>query len=37
VVITGPGDGFIVSTNTGSEADINQTAARTLTVVLADV
>lgn len=37
VIITGPGDGRIVSTNTASEADANQGAARTLTVVLADL
>ena len=36
VIITGPGDGRIVSTNTGSEADVNQGAARTVIVVLAD-
>mgnify|MGYP001617387982 FL=1 len=36
VVITGPGDGRLVSTNTGSEANINQGAARTIVVVLAN-
>ena len=36
IIITGPGDGRIVSTNTGSEADVNQGAARTVIVVLAD-
>ena len=36
VIITGPGNGRIVSTNTGSEADINQDAARTVIVVLSD-
>ena len=37
VIITGPGDGRLVSTNTASEADVNQGAARTVVVVLADV
>lgn len=36
IIITGPGDGRIVSTNTGSEANINQDAARTVVVVLAN-
>lgn len=36
IIITGPGDGRIVSTNTASEADVNQDAARKLIVVLAD-
>ena len=36
IIITGPGDGRLVSTNTASEADINQDAARTVIVVLAD-
>ena len=36
IIITGPGDGRIVSTNTASEADVNQDAARTVIVVLAD-
>lgn len=36
VVISGPGSGRVVSTNTASEADANQGAARTVVVVLAD-
>ena len=36
IIITGPGDGRLVSTNTASEADVNQDAARTVIVVLAD-
>ena len=36
IVITGPGNGRIVSTNTASEVNINQDAARTLIVILAD-
>ena len=36
IIITGPGAGRITSTNTGSEADVNQGAARTLIVILAD-
>ena len=36
LVIAGPGDGRIVSTNTASEADVNQGAARTVVVYLAD-
>lgn len=35
IIITGPGDGRLVSTNTISEANINQGAARTVVVVLA--
>ena len=36
IVITGPANGRLVSTNTASEADVNQGAARTVVVVLAD-
>lgn len=36
VAITGQGAGRIVSTNTASEANINQTGARTVTVILDD-
>ena len=36
VIITGPGAGRIVSTNTASEANINQDAARTVVVILSD-
>jgi len=35
IVITGPSRGKVVSTNTGSEADVNQGAARTVGVILA--
>jgi len=34
VVLTGPMNGRIVSTNTGSEANVNQAAARTILVVM---
>lgn len=37
LIITGPGDGRIVSTNTASEADVNQDATRTVVVYLVDV
>lgn len=36
VIITGPMNGRLVSTNTASEADVNQGAARTVVVVLRD-
>ena len=36
-IITGHGAGRVVSTNTASEADVNQAAARTLLVILADI
>ena len=36
VIITGPLAGRVVSTNTGSEVDVNQDAARAVVVVLAD-
>ena len=36
IIIVGMGAGRVVSTNTASEADVNQGAARTLVVVLAD-
>jgi hypothetical protein len=35
IIITGPGDGRVASTNTGSEANVNQGADRTVMVVLA--
>ena len=35
IIITGPGEGRVVSTNTGSEANVNQGADRTVMVVLA--
>ena len=37
IIITGPGSGRVVSTNTSSEADVNQGAERTVVVILADV
>ena len=37
ILITGPGDGRVVSTNTGSEANINQGADREVVVVLSDI
>lgn len=37
VIITGRGAGRLVSTNTVSEANINQDAARTLLVILSDI
>lgn len=37
IMITGPGDGRVVSTNTSSEADVNQGGARTVVVYLADM
>ena len=35
IIITGPGDGRVASTNTGSEANVNQGGDRTVMVVLA--
>lgn len=37
VIITSHGDGRVVSTNTGSEADTNQTASRDIIIYLVDV
>jgi len=37
IMITGPGDGRIASTNTSSEADVNQGADRTVVVYLMDM
>ena len=37
IMITGPGDGRVVSTNASSEADVNQGADRTVVVYLMDM
>ena len=37
IIITGPGDGRVASTNTGSEANVNQGGDRTVMVVLAEM
>jgi hypothetical protein len=37
IMITGPGAGRVISTNTSSEADVNQGGARTVVVYLMDV
>ena len=36
IIVVGTGDGRVVSTNTSSEADVNQGADRSVAVILAD-